>query len=342
MSCAGGNAVLSLFSGAGGLDLGFRWAGYDVRVAIDKDEAATNTYQRNHPSAATHSRDLSHTRASEIARLWTEACPESAPVGVIGGPPCQAFSGGNAHPSDDDERRDLPVRYAKLLKGLNHEFSLDFFVFENVTGLLWPRHRRYYAALLEMFKEAGFRLWPVVLDAQHFGVPQRRKRLFVVGLNRRRFKQGDLKVPGQDTHSAVSTVRQAIEHLPDPMHFRRELSPDLIPYHPNHWTMVPRSPKFNSGLLRGRHVNGRSFRVLRWDQPSWTISFGHREVHVHPSGDRRLSVFEAMLLQGFPRDYELVGTLSDQIRLVSDAVPPPLAFGVARTIRRYLSAGSEG
>jgi DNA (cytosine-5)-methyltransferase 1 len=315
--------------------MGFRWAGYDVGLAIDKDESAAKTYRTNHPSAAVHTRDLLRTSAREIARLWTGARGESPPVGVIGGPPCQAFSGGNAHPSDDDERRDLPVRYAKLLKGLNHEFSLDFFVFENVTGLLWPRHRRYYAALLELFKEVGFRLWPVVLDAQHFGVPQRRKRLFVVGLNRRRFKQGDLKVPGQDTHSAVSTVRQAIEHLPEPMHFRRELSPDLIPYHPNHWTMVPRSPKFKSGLLRGRHVNGRSFRVLRWDQPSWTISFGHREVYVHPLGHRRISVLEALLLQGFPPTYQVVGTLSDQFRLVSDAVPPPLAYAVALAIRGF-------
>jgi DNA (cytosine-5)-methyltransferase 1 len=342
MSCAGGNVVLSLFSGAGGLDLGFRWAGYDVRLAIDKDEAATKTYERNHPSAATHSRDLSHTRASEIARLWTEACPESAPVGVIGGPPCQAFSRGNARPSEDDERRDLPVRYAKLLKGLNREFSLDFFVFENVVGLLSPRHSHYYAQLLEAFEEGGFRPWPVVLDALRFGVPQRRKRLFVVGLNRRKFRSGHPEPPGDNADVAIVTVRQAIGSLPEPVYFAPALAPHLIPYHPNHWTMVPRSPKFDNGLLSGRHMNGRSFRVLRWDEPSWTICFGHREVHVHPSGDRRLSVFEAMLLQGFPRDYELVGTLSDQIRLVSDAVPPPLAFAVARTIRRYLSGGSEG
>jgi len=81
---------------------------------------------------------------------------------------------------------------------------------------------------------------------------------------------------------------------------------------------------------------GRCFRVLNWDRPSWTVAYGHREVHIHPNGHRRLSVYEAMLLQGFRPDYRLMGTLSDQIRLVSDAVPPPLAGKVAKAIRERL------
>ena len=100
--------------------------------------------------------------------------------------------------------------------------------------------------------------------------------------------------------------------------------------------MQPRSPRFTNGTLKEGQITGRPFRVLSWDKPSWTVAYGHREVHVHPSGKRRLSVYEAMMLQGFPEDYELKGTLSDQIRMVSDAVSPPVAFALAKAILRTL------
>lgn len=100
--------------------------------------------------------------------------------------------------------------------------------------------------------------------------------------------------------------------------------------------MTPKSSRFRNGQLVEGQVNGRAFRVLSWDRPSWTVAYGHREVHIHPHGHRRLSVYEAMLLQGFPKDYRLFGTLSDQIRLVSDAVPPPLASALAESIRAVL------
>ena len=83
-------------------------------------------------------------------------------------------------------------------------------------------------------------------------------------------------------------------------------------------------------------MKGRPFRVLEWGKPSWTVAYGHREVHIHPSGKRRLSIYEAMLLQGFRPDYVLGGNLSDQIRLVSDAVPPPLARALAESILKAL------
>jgi DNA (cytosine-5)-methyltransferase 1 len=102
--------------------------------------------------------------------------------------------------------------------------------------------------------------------------------------------------------------------------------------------MAPRSKKFDNGFLKEGEVKGRAFRVLAWDEPSWTVAYGHREVHVHPSGKRRLSVYEAMLLQGYPPDYRLMGTLSDQIRLVSDAVAPPVAAALARRINEVLRA----
>ena len=102
--------------------------------------------------------------------------------------------------------------------------------------------------------------------------------------------------------------------------------------------MNPRSDKFRSGTNEPGHHLGRSFRRLHWDEPSLTVAFGHREVAVHPDGTRRLSILEAMLLQGFPSSYVLRGTLSDQIRLVSDAVPPPLAEALALAVAASLDS----
>lgn len=81
--------------------------------------------------------------------------------------------------------------------------------------------------------------------------------------------------------------------------------------------------------------------MLAWDKPSCTVAYGNREVHVHPTGTRRLSVYEAMLLQGFPPSYKLTGTLSDQIRQISDAVPPPLAKSLAQSIYSFLEANQR-
>jgi DNA (cytosine-5)-methyltransferase 1 len=101
--------------------------------------------------------------------------------------------------------------------------------------------------------------------------------------------------------------------------------------------MVPKSKNFTTpGALVQGTARGRSFRTLDWKQPSPTIAYGNREVHVHPSGRRRLSVYEALLLQGFPREYELRGSLSAQITQVSEAVPPPLAEAIAASIKANL------
>jgi DNA (cytosine-5)-methyltransferase 1 len=102
--------------------------------------------------------------------------------------------------------------------------------------------------------------------------------------------------------------------------------------------MVPKSKNFTTpGALVQGTARGRSFRTLDWKQPSPTIAYGNNEVHVHPSGRRRLSVYEALLLQGFPPEYELLGTLSAQISQVSEAVPPPLSQAIATSIARDLA-----
>jgi DNA (cytosine-5)-methyltransferase 1 len=331
--------VVSLFCGCGGLDLGFKQAGFKTVLAIDKNDMACTTYEENHPGVRVLKRDLSTAPKGYILERWGELPGRPKPVGVIGGPPCQAFSLGNCNGTARDERANLPENYAAVLKELASAFELDFFVFENVLGLKYKKHADLLKLFKRLFASAGFSIFEGELDAQEFGVPQVRKRLFVVGFNERKYPELDFEFPvGSATRR---TVRDAIGSLPKPKHFEFGLSPEDIPEHPNHWCMKPRSRKFFNGYLKEGDSKGRPFRVLPWDKPSWTVAYGHREVHIHPGGHRRLSVYEAMLLQGFPSSYRLLGTLSDQIRLVSDAVPPPLAKGLAIAVREVIEHGTQ-
>jgi DNA (cytosine-5)-methyltransferase 1 len=331
--------VISMFSGAGGLDTGFVQAGFTPVLAIDANGAACQTYRTNHPTVQVIRTDLSHVNPQYVIDRLKELPEKVRPIGIIGGPPCEAFSNSNGHKRSDDPRAKLSEHYARLLTGLNRELDLDFFVFENVTGLK-NQHAALFSSFKRLFTAAGFWIYEEELDARLFGVPQIRKRVLIVGLNAKKYQRIDFEFPTKNG-SQLRTVRDAIEGLPAPVYFRPGLSADQIPFHPNHWCMTPRSPRFFNESLEEGEIVGRPFRVLNWDEPSWTVAYGHREVHVHPTGKRRLSVYEAMRLQGFPRHYQLEGTLSDQISLVSDAVPPPLARALAEKIRIVITDKSN-
>lgn len=328
--------ILSLFCGCGGFDLGFSSQGFDVSLALDLSKAAVDSYNHNHKTASARVADVSKLRSAKL-----DCMLGSAEIrGVIGGAPCQSFSNGNVHKREDDERSSLPSKYASLLKHLNRNNAIDFFVFENVQGINSARHEKTFSQFKRKFKRAGFRLFEGMLDAKDFGVPQVRPRIFVVGFNKQRFPDVEFEFPAPNA-GKTPTVGSAIRELGDPAFFRRDLVADDIPTHPNHWTMMPKSRKFSNGSLTEGVSWGRSFRVLSWDQPSWTVAYGNREIHIHPSGKRRLSVYEAMLLQGFPEDYELKGTLSEQIRQVSDSVPMQVGAALAKAIRANIAGKKE-
>lgn len=330
--------LLSLFCGPGGLDEGFRRAGFWTRLAFDKDEECVRTFNLNHPESCGFEQDLTELTLARLDDLAKEhlGVEQFRPVGVIGGPPCQSFSYSNVHQSEDDQRHRLPDTYASLLGALNKRSPVSFFLFENVPGLLAPRHRERYSAFKAAFSEAGFDLTEVTdIDAQDFGVPQERKRIFIIGVNRKIHPDAKWAPPVPQTKKI--TVRNAIGGLPEPELNQTGLDPGLIKPHPNHWCMVPRSDKFKkAGFLKAGIMEGRCFRRLAWDDVSWTVAYGHREVHVHPDGRRRLSIWEAMRLQTFPDTYQFTGNISAQVRLVSEAVPVRLAEVLAQSIRASL------
>ena len=322
--------IVSLFAGAGGLDAGFRLEGFRSVIAIDLNRAAVDSYNLNDSTGVAHQGNLARLSDEQIVSLVREASGERVPRGVIGGPPCQGVSASNVHSNHQDPRKKLLLRYARIVKALNAAFNLDFFVFENVVGLKSMKHRRYFRKIVRVLRDAGFSVFEQELDANDFGVAQSRRRVFIVGINRTSFPGIQFTFPAGS--GTKKTVREVIGDLPDPVFFQRSFKPEDIPHHRNHWAMNPRSKKFKNPS----NGNGRSFRKLDWDQPSATVAYGHREMHVHPNGTRRVSVYEGMLLQGFPPDYKLTGNFSEQVDQVSNAVPPPLASAIAVAIRAAL------
>jgi DNA (cytosine-5)-methyltransferase 1 len=322
--------ILSFFCGAGGLDYGFSRERFRVLLACDNFPAAVASYNFNAKRRIAHDVDLSVIEPDDLCTKIDKLSPDCPPEGIVGGPPCQGFSRANVQANPKDPRNLLPFRYAKILAALNERYALKFFVFENVMGLMTPKHTSRFQSIRMAFRKAGFNIFHHDLDAQDFGVPQLRRRLFLVGLNKNLFPNSKFIFPAG--HVRKTTVRDAIEGLPAPVFFERGLKATDIDYHPNHWTMKPKSEKFD----KETPTDGRSFRRLEWDEVSPTVAYGNREIHVHPEGGRRLSVHEAMLLQGFPPTYRLTGNFSQQITQVSNAVPPPVAQVLARAVRRAL------
>jgi DNA (cytosine-5)-methyltransferase 1 len=118
--------VISLFSGCGGLDLGFANAGFTSILAIDANGAACRTYERNHVGTRVLKRDLSTLPRKYMLDRLTELSTAVKPIGIVGGPPCQAFSQGNGHKRDDDPRALLSKNYAAILRELNAAYDLVF------------------------------------------------------------------------------------------------------------------------------------------------------------------------------------------------------------------------
>lgn len=332
--------LLSLFCGAGGLDLGFERAGFEIGLAFDKKADSIRSYNHNRPdNIHGHCADVNDITLEILDSLWGS---EFKPDGVIGGPPCQSFSQANRSIADTDPRHQLPLVYARMLKALNARNPVKFFVMENVKGLRSGLHAHRLALFKKALGDAGFSVSEHLLNAADYGTPQNRERLFIVGLNDQLFAKAvwrrPAKAPAAERNRPLNSV---LKDLPEPVHFSKGADPETFPHHRNHWCMAPKSPRFANGGLTEGDSSHRSFKVLAWDKPSVTVAYGHREVHVHPGCHRRLSVYEAMQLQGFPHKYELMGSLSSQIDQVSEAVPPPMAEAVARSISAMLERLGE-
>jgi DNA (cytosine-5)-methyltransferase 1 len=322
--------LVSLFCGAGGLDLGFKQAGFRTAIAFDFNESAVESFNRNHPGNVAQVLDIEKTEISKIIKLIEKKIPIGADIAVVGGPPCQGFSRANSASKADDPRNKLPNIYLQIVRALSALYNVHFVLIENVSGIKAAKHDETFKGIISEIKNLNFVPHQEMMDSVDYGVPQIRKRMILLGL-RKNFSEA-FKFPIKS--KKIKTVGEVIRGFPEPIFFNRKDVEAKSDFHPNHWTMLPKSEKFREGYVSPS--SSRSFKKIQWNLPSRTIAFGNREILVHPSGLRRLSIYEAMILQGFPKKFQLIGTLSAQVTQVSNAVPPPLAKAIAMSLRSAL------
>lgn len=309
-------SVLSLFSGAGGFDLGFEAAGFRTSYCVEWDYEACKTLRYNRPQWPVHEGDI---RKFSTKNLEVD--------GVVGGPPCQGFStAGKGDP--DDPRNKLWLEYFRVVQ----EARPAFIVLENVPGLLHVKNRRHFDGMLDAFRNVGYTMDYGVLNAADFGVPQNRRRLFVTG-----GRGFHIPLPSPPTR-AVVTVRDALADLEEaaaPNHHPPTHAPHIV----ERWTHL------------GPGEADPSYRRARLhpDRPSTTLraggGYGPTGNHlggfhppIHYKFPRQLSVRESARLQGFPDSWILQGSKTAQGRQVGNAVPPPLARALANAVKRALTA----
>ena len=171
--------VISLFSGCGGLDLGFEKAGFDIPVANEFDKTIWETFKVNHPHTHLIEGDI-----RKISKDDIESFINGEVDGIIGGPPCQSWSEAGSLRGIEDERGQLFFDYIRIL----NEFKPKFFLAENVSGMLADRHNNAVQNILNMFDEADYNVSLTLVNAKDYGVAEERKRVFYIGFRK------DLKV----------------------------------------------------------------------------------------------------------------------------------------------------
>ncbi len=340
--------TVSLYSGAGGLDLGFHEAGFKIMWANDYSEDAVATHNAlfgNH-----------HAIAGDIRELKSKLPAASEIDVVIGGPPCQGFSrAGNMDP--DDPRSDHVWEFMKIVS----EIQPDVFVMENVSTLgIGRRWHHLRTVLVQRSESLGYHTHLRVLNAAHFDVPQARRRMFLIGTRH----EGD-PFPQPTSEATPPTARSALDSLPavgEPGN--DSVSSSLITPAKN---AVMRKSPFAGMLFNGKgrpisldrpaptlpaSMGGNRTPIIDQYQlenggPNWIESYhrrlteGRPSVKRVPSRMRRLTVEEAAALQTFPNGMQWFGSRSSQFRQIGNAVPPVLAAHVASAVLEHLAACNE-
>lgn len=341
-------SAISLFSGAGGLDLGVERSGYRVHAALEYDADAATTLQTNFPHTVVLHRDIREVTTAELLDA-AGLRPGEADL-LIGGPPCTPFSkSGNwleYKRTGNDGNADLLDHYMRILS----EAKPRAFLLENVFGLAYKNHNSFWLKrLLSTFRDLGYHVDHRVLLAADYGVPQRRQRLFILGS-----KDGLPRFP-EPTHSGPHetrrgwdetlprhiTTKQAIGDLAN----RRSLAEPEEIVTGTFAHLLPEVPPGDNYLFftdkRGHPEPLFKWRSRYWNfllkldpnQPSPTIQ-AQPGPWVGPFHwqDRRLRVAEIKRLQTFPDDYKIVGSRRSAQIQIGNAVPPLLAQQLAASL----------
>lgn len=361
-------AVVSLFSGGGGLDLGLELAGFETRVAVEIEPYACDTLRRNKYKRV----ELSPGRRylSECEILETSVCDLSADrllraarlakgeaALLIGGPPCVTFSVAGRREGLSAETGRLFEDYVRVLRGTQP----GGFIFENVKGLLTAqdaagRRGGAFAAVQAALQGAGYALSWRVVNTADYGVPQYRERVIILGLRGGRpplfpepTHHEPERVPGLTAAAPWRDVRSALDGLPP------AAAPGDEPTMANHVTRNHSQAVVESFAATPQGKRNPAYKRdrLRWDRPSKVIRAqgkpkpdGSGQRHsshqpIHPEEHRQLTVRECARIQTFPDWYEFPETFSNGYRVVGDAVPPRLAEVLARAMWNELELASD-
>lgn len=323
--------IISLFSGCGGLDLGFTQAGFEVVFANEFDKTIWETYEKNHSCSLNHE-DIRNISANDI--------PDAD--GIIGGPPCQSWSEAGARKGFDDPRGKLFLEYIRILR----EKRPKFFLCENVPGILFAKNKAALQLFSQSFDEAGYKVSVNKYNAKNYGVSQDRERVLFFGIRKDLGIEPELSLQ----ENSILTLQDTIYDLKDnaiPALEKNKTNPKLLI--PNHEYFIG---GFSSMYMSRNRVRG-------WDECGFTIQASGRQCQLHPQAPkmikvgedkfifdenalslyRRLTVRECARLQGFPDDFIFYYTNVDNgYKMVGNAVPVPFARTIGEAILELLKS----
>lgn len=367
--------IIDLFSGCGGLSQGFKMAGFDSVLAVEKDLWAAETYAYNQPEVKIYNEDI--TKIKRPGELWRK----NEIDGIVGGPPCQGFSLSGQRDTKDP-RNSLFMDFLRFVSA----FHPKFFVIENVPGILSMRTQEgsfVRDIIANECRRVGYNVCTHILNAADYGVPQLRERVFFFGLrNDFQFIPSQLCPPAILPPSFYVTIREAISDLPvlSAGEGEEEQEYSIAPQNAyqkwvrthskkvyNHISMrhtprlVERFKNISSGqsvkdvarehaqrkrgspdLVSGKVFSQNNMRPYP-DRPSPTVAASFQSNFIHPLFDRNYSAREGARLQSFPDTYIFRGkrtTMSweknlSQYQQIGNAVPPLLARSIAERISWY-------
>lgn len=322
--------LVSLFTGAGGLDLGFEEAGFEIIWANEFDSTIWDTFECNFPDAKLDKRSIIDITSSDI--------PEAE--GIIGGPPCQSWSEIGAKRGINDKRGQLFFEYIRVLR----DKEPLFFLAENVSGILLPWNREAFNEILRQFKSLNYNVSFALLNAHDYSVPQDRKRVIIVGFHKKTGKT--FEFPKRLEKKLV--LRDAIWDL-------QNTAKSGKLYNKTNGSLPISNHEYMNGGFSTIYMSRN--RVRSWDEPSYTIQAGGRHAPIHPQAPkmkfieqdkrifvpgkehlyRRLSVRECARIQTFPDSFIFkYDYIADGYKMVGNAVPVEFAKHLATKIKQDL------
>jgi len=327
--------LISLFSGAGGLDLGFEKAGFTIAMANEFDKTIWATYEKNHTAPLIK---------GDIRSIKETDFPDGVD-GIIGGPPCQSWSEAGSLRGIEDDRGQLFYDYIRILRTKQPKF----FLAENVSGMLANRHSEAVKNIVKMFEDCGYNVSITLVNAADYGVPQDRKRVFYIGFRKDLKIKFDFPKPTTPNKEDKVTLKEAIGDL------QATAVPALEKNKANKNLTISNHEYFigsYSTIFMSRN------RVRAWDEQGFTVQASGRQCQLHPQAPkmrfvshnkrifepdyehlyRRMTVRECARLQGFPDDFEFIYDEVDTgYKMIGNAVPVLLAYEIAKAIKEALS-----